>query len=163
MERLRTVIFTDFKKFTEHNSTYNSKFVFDVLRIEGGSKLYKGFQLAFICSVPENIVIVTCFALLNEYLKLGLVNTVLLSSLFANTLLYPLNTILVRYQADSLLKNRKYMYNSVGHLLREIKRQEGIRGYYKGFLTATMTNSLVTLTYMGIFRTIYKSQAMVHN
>ena len=162
LDRLRTVIFTDFNKFSDPKATLNSKKLFDTIKIEGLSKTYKGFNFSLLCTLPENIAIIASFAILKEKFDLSLLNSLFIGSFLANTVLYPLDTILTRYQADSLLKKRKYMYKSVYHLIREINRLEGIKGYYKGFFTATLTNSLVTLIYLGLFKNIYDSQVVIY-
>lgn len=162
VDRLRTVIMTDYSKFVDRKSTFNTRYIGDVIRIESMGKLYKGFGFSLLTTIPDNIVILAAFGGLQRNFGLGVTDAVFLSSFIATTILYPLDTVLKRYQADSLLKKRKYMYQSIKHLISEINRQEGVRGYYKGFLTATLTNSLSTVLYIALFRSMYSSQVVLH-
>lgn len=162
VDRLRTVVLTDFSKLTARRNTLNLQYLTDIVKIEGLGKLYKGFRFSLLCTIPENMVIVACFALLREMFDLTLFNSIFIGSSIANTALYPLDTLVRRYQSDSLLKKRKYMYHSIYQLILEINKHEGIRGYYKGFFTATLTNTLSTLLYMGLFKTMYTSQVVVY-
>lgn len=162
IDRLRTLVLTDFSKLTDRKSTWNTKHMLDIVKIEGLGKIYKGFRFSLICSVPENLAIVACFAIMREQFDFSVYNSIFLGSLIANTLNYPLDTVLRRYQSDSLLKKRKNFYRSVSHLMREINRLEGFRGYFKGFGLASFTNTICTLMYMGLFKSMYMSNIVLH-
>lgn len=162
IDRLRTVVLTDFSKVTDRKSTINSKYLYDIIKIEGIGKLYKGFRFSLLCTIPENMVIVTSFALLRERFDLTLFNSIFIGSSISNMLLYPLDSLLRRFQADTVLKKRNSMYYSIYQLILEINKNEGLKGYYKGFCTAAFTHSLATLMYMGLFKSMYTSQIVVY-
>lgn len=162
VDRLRTIAFTDFSKLSKNKPRAGLGYIRKVIDNEGYLKVYKGFRFSLFYTIPQNMLTVASFALLREKYEFNLFNSVFIGRMLANSVLYPLDTVLRRFQADSLLDKSKYKYNSVYTVILDISKREGWRGYYKGFLIANIHSALSIGMYILVFRNLFDSQTVLH-
>lgn len=162
LDRLRTVAFTDFSKLAKKRPVLTWNYILRLIENEGILKLYKGFRFSILATFPKNLVVVGVFAVLREKWGLGLFNAVFVGSTVANLVLYPLDTALIRFQADSLFDKTSYKYNSVLTVFTSTMEKEGWRGFYRGFPTAVLHGAMSISLYTLVFKGLFKSQTTLH-
>jgi phage-related holin len=80
------------------------------------------------------------FDLLTKFTSIGL-----LSTLTAQVLTHPLDTVRKRLQADNSLVNELREYTGTRDCFKKTFANEGLKGFYKGFLIGAVKTPVFTL------------------
>lgn len=162
LDRVRTLIFTDFSEVSLQSMSYNTRFIMNLIRVEGFTNLFRGVSFSMFNTFAEFLLISKLFDSFKESYGLTTLETVFLTSAISKSVLYPLDTVLRRYQADSFLKGRDYIHTSPLDIIRDCIRHEGTRSFFKGFGVGMTRNLGMALSYAFITEYRFKSDVIIY-
>ena len=162
IDRLRTLAVTETSKFIKKENFLNTSFFAKILREEKFAKICKGFNFSLFSAFPESLFIFSTFCLFKEIMKFDFFSSIFFSTFFSSFFIYPFDTVLKRFQSDSLLKGPKYFYENVNELVFKIWRNEGVFGFYRGFGVGLVNNFLAVGIFLFLFRQMYFNQICVY-
>ena len=155
IDRLRTLVITETEKFFKKENFTNTAYFTKILRKEHFNNILRGINFSLFSALPESFFIFSSFCFFKCFLNLGFLPSIFFGSFFSSFTMYPFDTILKRYQSDSLLKGVKYSYKNINDLVFFIFKNEGIVGFYRGFGLGLGNNFFSVAIFLFFFNQIY--------
>ncbi len=155
IDRIRTLIITETAKNTLKENYLVSAYFRKFIQKEPFLKICKGFNFSLLSTIPETFIIFALFFGSKDLLQMDYLSSAILACGLGHILLYPFDTVLKRYQSDSLVKAPKYLYNGVSHLIKNIYNKEGVSGFYRGYFVHSLHNAISLYLFVKVFQKVY--------
>ncbi len=148
-----------------YKSTPNA--ILTIVKREGFFGLYKGYLPQLLSMGPTSAIQFACYSTFTElyyyYLKNKTELTIFekfqcgaMSGAVGKTVVYPLDTIRKRLQVQGFAEGRKALgetrtYNSMRHCIATMFKEEGMRGFFKGYVPGITKALVASGLYFSLF------------
>jgi len=139
INKWRTLLYTHIPKLGERRvnilaSYFKKEFVLS---------LWRGVGLSMVHIILQNAMFCLSLCGWKDWLDGSYQNGVFFATFFSGTVLYPIDTLVRRFQNDSLIHKAKREYKKARKAFSAQYQQHGIAGFYRGYLMFILTHALM--------------------